>query len=84
MAHHDDPLTAVRAVREWLKDGGEPAGAELRFPFYGPVLLSSWFGQYRNDMAAIRARLGVEQEALPFGDLAFSIRVWLDANAKTA
>jgi hypothetical protein len=84
LAHHDAPLGAMRHIREWLpvlkdEDG---VNAELRLPLYGPIRLVSWFKEYQDDMGDVRARLGIEQEALPFGDLVTSIRVWLEANTR--
>jgi hypothetical protein len=83
LPHFDEPVSAMRQIREWLpllKDEEEGMSSELRLPMYGPIRLVTWFEQYRRDMAETRVRLNIKQEALPFGDLVNSIRVWLEAN----
>ena len=81
VAHHSEPLRAIRLIREWLPLD-EAAGSELRHPLKGPIRISSWFAEYQQWMRDVRTRLDVAPAALPFGDLVHSIRVWLESNSQ--
>ncbi|MBW3563881.1 MAG: hypothetical protein KY459_04060 [Acidobacteria bacterium] len=72
VAHRDDPLMAIRKVRDWLR----AESAQGSMP--GPKMIERKYEKFRLDLPAICDELGLEVADMTFVDLTFTIERWFE------
>lgn len=74
-AHGDDPVRAIRAVRDWLS---QFAPGDVMLP--GARKMAARYGLFLADLPAILDEVGIERDELTYNEYTTLVVGWLKAN----
>ena len=74
-AHGDDPVRAIRAVRDWLS---QFAPEDVMLP--GARKMAARYGLFLTDLPAILEDVGIERDEVTYNEYTTLVVAWLKAN----
>jgi hypothetical protein len=76
-AHEDNPKTAIRVVRNWLRNTSRNSQASIP----GGNMIASRFSQFQDELPLLCDNLNIQRSELVFNDYTTLIAEWLKENS---